>query len=119
MFHLRWPRGKGDAIERTCGEKFAEFAPSFCVAGDAGVEIASIEPVFDAEDGLDVAFFAFFDPLDSAGGVVNIGEGEGGDATTGGSFGQVLGGERAVFEGVVGVAVEIHGKVKIREMTYF
>ena len=67
----------------------------------------------DAEDGFDIAFAAFFDPADGAGGVVDIGEGQGRDTPAGGAFCQLFGREGTVFEGVVGMAVEKHGRVKI------
>ena len=58
-------------------------------------------PILYPEDGFDIAFAAFGDPLDCAGGIVDVSEGEGGDATAGGSFGEVFGREGAVFEGVI------------------
>ena len=67
----------------------------------------------DAEDGFDIAFAAFFDPADGAGGVVDIGEGQCRNTPAGGAFCQLFGREGTVFEGVVGMAVEKHGRVKI------
>lgn len=105
--------GQWYVFEGRDGEKFAEFAPAFGILGEAGVEVAAIETKFDTENGFDIAFAAFFDPGDGAGGVVDIGEGQCRDTPAGGAFCQLFGREGTVFEGVVGVAVEKHGRVKI------
>lgn len=73
----------------------------------------------DTEDGFDIAFAAFCDPADGAGGVVDIGERQGRDPPAGGAFCQLFGRESTVFEGVVGMAVEKHGRVKVGKMTLY
>ena len=126
MLHFGGSLGQWGAFKGRDGEEFAELAPAFGIAGEAGVEVmAGWEAGFgingggrtgtelDAEDGFDIAFAAFFDPADGAGGVVDIGEGQGRDTPAGGAFCQLFGREGTVFEGVVGMAVEKHGRVKI------
>jgi hypothetical protein len=115
VFHFRRTLREWEAIEGTGGEEFAEFAPSFGVAGDTGVEVMAegeifgrgvsdygrSGPEFYTEYWFDIAFTAFFDPCYGAGGIVNIGEGQGCNATQGGAFCQLLGREGAVFEGII------------------
>ena len=126
MLHFGGSLGQGYVFEGTVSEEFAEFAPAFGILGEAGVQVTApwrsrgLVPErsrrgmkFNAEDGFDIAFAAFFDPGDGAGGVVNIGEGQGRNTPAGGAFRQLLRREGTVFEGVVGVAVEKHGRVKI------
>jgi len=87
MLHFRGPLGQREVVEGTCREELAEFAPSFGVAGNAGVEVVACGwtgfgiggsddggpgAEFDAEDGFDVPFAAFFDPFYGAGRVVDI-----------------------------------------------
>jgi hypothetical protein len=91
MLHFRGPRGQRDSVERGCGEEFAEFAPAFGIAGEAGIEVSAIESEFYSEDGLDIPFAALFDPGHGTGGVVDIGEGHGGDTSAGGAFGKLFG----------------------------
>ncbi len=116
MLHFRGSLGQREVVEGTCGEELAEFAPPFGVAGDAGVEVVAggwagfrvggsddggPGAEFDAEDGFDVPFAAFFDPFYGAGRVVDIRQCQGRDATAGGTFGQLLRREGAVFKGIV------------------
>ena len=90
MLHFRWAVRQREALQGTCRKQFTEFAPALCIAGDAGVEIAAIDAVLNAKDGFDIAFAALGDPLYSAGGIVDISQGQGRDASAGGPFRQVF-----------------------------
>lgn len=116
MLHFRGSLGEREAVEGAGGEEFAEFAPAFGVAGDAGVEVVTggwagfgirrgddggAGAEFDAEDGFDVAFAAFCDPFHGAGGIVDVSQCQGGDTPAGGAFGQLFGRQGAIFEGII------------------
>lgn len=64
---------------------------------------------FNTEDGFDFLLLAFSGKFEGGGGIVDIGEGEGGGALVGGGLDELLGGEGAVPQAEVGVCVEVHG----------
>ena len=101
MLHIGWKLWQRKAFERADREEFAEFAPTFAVAGDTGIEVAVVDAEFDAEDGFDVTLFALIDPLHGTGRIVDIGQCQGREAAAGGAFCQVFRRDGAVLEGVI------------------
>lgn len=103
------------------GGEFGEVFPAFVGFGEEG-EVGSAFAVgdfafvgdgfggevnFAAEDGFDGVFFAVLVEFDGSEEVAVIGHGDGGHGEFGGAFGEVLGSDHAVKEGIGGVEVEV------------
>ncbi len=110
VLQLRGYGRQGFALQRRFGEQTVERFPPGGVARQTDEQLLPVcVPEVNTQYRVDAGAPAGADKLQSAGSIVDIGQGKGADVPLRRFFRQLPGGKRAVAQAEIGMAVEEHG----------